>query len=1012
MWEELAIVGIVLTIVVAVLATNVAPKAFYQIDLILFALGKLGRTTLDGCIEIETTDDPHTFVAADGSLVSLIALRGLLTLSKESDYDALVQRIGVRFAGYMGREGMRLEWVFSRENSAELVDRELERAITPARATAARLGLRVNDLLDQRKKVMRAYCGIEHTYLALWTEPPTLSPADRQVSGRQRGEVRKGLPNAPYTHDLATALAGLRETHRSMRLQLIEDLKQLHYAATALTVHEAVRAQRYMLDPHWTAPDAAVSLPGDPTTLNAPSPEAAQVGDMSSMLWPSLPRQILPRGLQYVNFRMVRIGDRLIAPVVVSVPPAVLQPFDALLERLRLANIPFRMAFHLIPKAERSTEIQMRNMLAQFSTSREIRSALKEAIADSKTTRYVGLRITAATWVDDGDEKKLALNVSRLAQALQGWGSVEVDDRLGDPGLIALSTVPGLTRATGAPVALAPMDEALALLPINRPTSPWMTGAALFRTPDGVIWPYQPLSSLQSSFVTLVYAPMGQGKSVLLNTLGEALCLGPGIERLPAVRILDIGPSSHGLISLIQAGLPPSERHQATYIRLRNTPDNAINPCDTPLGCRTPLSYHREFLIAFATLLATEPGRETGAGVDGIVQRCVDLAYRRSNEQPRRYDRAVDREVDRLVDEHQIAVDEHQTWWELVDLLAQKGEIRGAILAQRHAVPTIADIAAATNDPEIRDSFKGESDDRQSKVRYVFEMLSNAIGRYPILSRATQMEIGTARVVSLDLEDVAPPGAAASAVKQTTVFYMLARHLLAADLMMAPDHVAEVPAPYRPFHLANVSRTALEPKALVLDELHRTGASPIFRAQIVRDIREGRKANLAITLASQMLEDFDPAMVGLATFVCIMGVGASADSLNETVKTFGLPDSAKLVIRNLGKPTAAGAKMIVRYQEVHGVHTQEVVNTLSSEELWAFSTTREDRSIRDRLYTLLDPSRARQLLAQRFPEGSAKPEVERQRAARGATRAIVTDTDTDEIIDRIVAEIMEMAKRL
>jgi len=503
---------------------------------------------------------------------------------------------------------------------------------------------------------------------------------------------------------------------------------------------------------------------------------------------------------------------------------------------------------------------------------------------------------------------------------------------------------------------------------------------------------------------------MGQGKSVLLNTLGEALCLGPGLERLPAVRILDIGPSSHGLISLIQAGLPAADKHLATYIKLRNTVDHAINPCDTPLGCRIPLSHHREFLIAFTTLLATEPGKTTGAGVDGIVQRCVDLAFRRAEQQPRRYDRAVDREVDRLVDLHNIQVDEHQTWWEIVDLLAERNEVRGAVLAQRHAVPTMADIAAATNQPEIRDSFRGESDDRQSKVSYVFEMLSNALSRYPVLSRATQMEIGTARVVSLDLEDVAPPGAAPAAIKQTTVFYMLARYVLAADLLMALDHVAEVPAKYRAYHHTQVSRTALEPKALVLDELHRTGSSEVFRAQIVRDIREGRKANLAITLASQMLEDFDPAMVGLATFICILGVGASADSLNETVKVFGLPESAKIVIRNIGKPTSAGARMVVRYQETTGVHTQEVVNTLSPEELWAFSTTREDRTIRDRLYTLLAPGRVRELLARRFPEGSAKPDVERQRSLRGAMRAIVTDNDTDEIIDKIVLDIVEMDK--
>jgi intracellular multiplication protein IcmB len=996
---------LVITIIVAILATNAFVKAFYHIDLLLFALGKFGGVTLDSYVEIESVDDQHTFVAADGSLVSILEVNGLLSMSRETDFDDLVHRLAIRISGYMARDGLRMQLVFGREIDPELVDRHVLRVLAPARATAARLGLQIDDLLEQRRVVMRKHCAIEHTLLAIWTEPTTLSPADRQTSAKARGDIRKRLPDAPYTQDLARVLVGLRETHRATRQQLESDLRELGYVARTLNVEDALRVQRYMLDPAWTAYDAPMSLPGSPVRSYAASPDAAAVGDLSSYLWPSIVRQLLPRGIKYEGFRFVRIGDRAICPIVVSVPPTVLQPFDALLDRLRRAAIPFRVAYELIPKPERSYEIQMRNALAQFSTTKEIRAALRDAIADSKTTRYVGLRIAAATWVDDGNLETLALNVSRLAQAFQGWGAVEVDDRLGDPALVTLSTVPGITRATGAPMAMAPVDEAIALAPINRPTSPWDIGAALLRTVDGVLWPYQPLSSLQSSFVTLVYAPMGQGKSVLLNTINEAMCLSPGLERLPAIRILDIGPSSRGLISLIQSGLPPSERHLVAYVRLRNTVEHAINPCDTPLGCRTPLAHHREFLIAFTSLLATEPGKSTAGGVDGIVTRCVDLAYKRSIERPKRYDVAVDSTVDSLLAQHQIPVDEHTTWWEIVDQLASKGEIRGALLAQRHAVPTMADIAAATNDPEIRDSFRGESEDRQNKVSYVFEMLSNAIGRYPLLSRATRLDLGSARIVSLDLEEVALAGATPQAIKQTTVFYMLARHVLASDLLLSPDHVAEMHPAYRAYHQACIGRTALEPKALVLDELHRTGNSDVFRAQVVRDIREGRKANLAITLASQVLDDFDAVMVNLATMICILGVGASANALDETCKTFGLSDSARIALRNIGKPTSAGARMVVRYQTLHGVHTQEVVNTLSPIQLWAFSTTREDRSIRDKLYTLMDPAEARRRLAERFPGGSAKEEVERQRALRGETRAIVSESDTDEIIDQIVRSI-------
>jgi len=83
-----------------------------------------------------------------------------------------------------------------------------------------------------------------------------------------------------------------------------------------------------------------------------------------------------------------------------------------------------------------------------------------------------------------------------------------------------------------------------------------------------------------------VYARPGSGKSVLSNAQNLALCMSGGITRLPRIAIIDIGPSSSGLISLLKEALPEKDRHLVAYHRLRMLPEYSINPFDTQLGSR------------------------------------------------------------------------------------------------------------------------------------------------------------------------------------------------------------------------------------------------------------------------------------------------------------------------------------------------------------------------------------------------------------------------------------------
>lgn len=127
----------------------------------------------------------------------------------------------------------------------------------------------------------------------------------------------------------------------------------------------------------------------------------------------------------------------------------------------------------------------------------------------------------------------------------------------------------------------------------------------LLRTPDGKMMPYTPLSSKQASWIELGAAPMGGGKSVFLNTINLAFILQPGLIEMVWLSILDIGPSSSGLIHLIRSVLPPNLKHLAAYHRLRMESRYAFNPFDTPLGCRKPLPSHVGVLVNLLSLFAT-----------------------------------------------------------------------------------------------------------------------------------------------------------------------------------------------------------------------------------------------------------------------------------------------------------------------------------------------------------------------------------------------------------------------
>jgi intracellular multiplication protein IcmB len=245
--------------------------------------------------------------------------------------------------------------------------------------------------------------------------------------------------------------------------------------------------------------------------------------------------------------------------------------------------------------------------------------------------------------------------------------------------------------------------------------------------------------------------------------------------------------------------------------------------------------------------------------------------------------------------------------------------------------------------------------------------------------------------------------------------YMLARHTLIRSWWLNPDALRNVPARYRPHHDDRLKEIREIPKRLCYDEFHRTANSFAVRAQLIRDVREGRKWGVQIVLSSQLLNDFSTDMVDLATGIWVCGSTASERAISELAQKFSLSETARWVARyRLTGPKPSGSPVLFILSTTEGRYEQHLINTLGPIELWAFSTSAEDVVIRTKLYEKVGAGKARRLLATAFPGGSARHEIRRRVVMRTETGELTTNAQqavmhelVDELIGYLTKEIQD-----
>ena len=976
------------------------------------------KQPLQSFCELETAHS-DALVSKAGHYVSLIRVDGMQKMGERKDFARITDAMRLDLSGALEERGHAIVGWYISDPDAALV--ELNNLnLNSCRSVAREAGLNFDDILDERAQLWPSLMRWEAAYFVVWTRTSVLTKEERkQLKAEYAANAREaGLLGGTQRFTLRSEIMAAR--HGAFTSRVLSALRTHDIAASLSTPHDALKLARETMYRELSGSDWRAILPGDKVMARCPEDDAKKP-KADCVLWPPLRDQIFYTDAMTQGGQRVAIGDNIYGCVDMNIGPEDPRPFVELAATLGQDRIPWRMAVLIEGGGRGSMQVKDigASFLSMFPGNADLRRAFAYLREQRETENHISakMRVSFATWAPLDEPAKLRRRMSLLSQRIEGWGNAKATTIVGDPLEGVMGTVPTLALASTANPSLALLGDALVMLPWNLTASPWESGSVVFRRPDGGIWCYDPAGGRKRPLVCDVFvAPPGSGKSVLANTINIGLCLssaGMGTQgaKLPLIGKVDIGRSAEGFVQLIQEALGPDRRQEAIFVSMQFAPGFEFNIFDLQVGLEYPLPLERAFLQNFLALATTPPNRTTPfEGLSQLIEAVIDEAYRicASDEGGKHYRRGVEPQVDQAIDRYKIDLHAERPFWrDVVNALCDLGQHYLAEIAQRHAVPIVQDLISAVRTDQVQDGFKDlRVQETSESAPQIFERyIEDLIRRFPTLNAPTQLDFGPARIIVIDLQSVAPKGSA-SAQRQTEMMYLLARHILARNFFLHPEYLPFVPERVYEYHQKRFNEVKETVKRLDYDEWHRTEGSPLICAQAERDVREGRKHNVQIGFASQLLADFSDGILAQSTGRFVLRAGDQRE-VDDVVKRFALSDaSAKIVRYRLTGPKKTGAPFLALLSTDGGAaYEQLLINSLGPVELWALSTTPGDTNLRNRLYGRVGFSEGLRRLSKVFPAGSAIDEIERRTKAR-LRKGDLQEKVESGVVDELASELI------
>lgn len=961
-------------------------------------------------------DDDFVLSQTNGDLISIIDIRGARKFVGANDLAVMTSNFSTALEKLCkSGSGNQHSFAMGFRSDPSQANALIGEILAPQVMTARRFGIKNIRMLTERRAMLAQHCVDETVYLLVRTHRQALQPHEQKSQSDERVRIAtkmrkesEGQRLDPYLSQVPSApLGALAPRHVAAVRSLMDDLSRDKESGGAqlllksLSTHDALNIIRRHVDASPTSLSWRPRLMGD-KEVTLGSSAIVRKGDPSSFLPPRLSRQLVRASAEdiFESRELCKQGDYWYGSVVLEMPPDDgSEYFHELASRLGKA-IPWRVSFEIYPCGQnyRKMEKFLAVMLGAFGEyNKSIRQGFDNLKDLSAQGVYVAaLRAVFTTW---GKTKQEALqNLSNLISSVESWGSAGCTNETGEPSRAMLASAPGFSSMAPADYIPAPMHSIAEMMPFSRPASIWDRGQIVFSTLEGRPYPVEFGSAMQNYWSTIGFAPTGSGKSFTLNVLNSGLLLAFGAQEVPPITLVDVGLSGKLVMDWFRSVLPESMREQVLSISIRNDPDFAVNPFDTQHGFDAPLPGDIDYLVAVFGTIA--PG--CGPEANKFFERIIRVAYEkfcRLSPDSKRWQNAFDDKVSAALERIGFEVTDKTRVWAVVDALFQKGFIEESVSAQRFAMPTLQDIPKLAADQRVANVYSSANVGGERVIDVFTRNVVASLDSYAILAGYTKFNLGAARAVSIDLQEVVGSMNNDEGRRRSGLMFLLARRIGARNYFLKWDELEKICPPlFADYQEKRVSKLWETMKFLQYDESHYFSGIEAVTSLVRSDLRTGRKFNLITAMFSQMLDDFPPAVLENTYIFFIMGLGDSSPQLVRD--TFGLSsDEMKAIYDHCNRP----GTMFARFKTQRGVLSQIVRLHASAYERFAFTTQGKDQALRAALAKLMPYDKALDLLTDRFPGGTAEAYMRKMVAKRGAT----TDESDDALATQVAKELQQ-----
>lgn len=992
---------------------------------LLHIVGLFMGNDVQSLVSLEAPVAESIFRTTTGDLVTFLRVHGQRRLVGPSEFDKLALQLETKLqtllADGSGRQH-RVSVAFLSDPTG--TRRTLEDAFAPSVATARRMGAGDAAVTWFRRRVehLSRACVDEFGVLAVFTmrsgltaEESARATAELSALWTKAGPAAARAASAAFSQP-ATAVPSLLMTRHvaavnSLVFGLEDSEVGIGVLVDRLTNVDALPALARFIHGRDVPRSWRPALLGG-RTMGATA--GSRDTDLADRLPPPIARQLITERTSehFDNFEYSVRESTTFVSVKLDVCPTEIptQAFNTLVRRMGLSEaMPYSVTFEVLPNGTSYRKLD--GNLAKFLGGMgDYNKALKAGWDElAKLENYTAaVRGVFTTWSSESKEQAFE-RVAHLKASVQNWGGATVSNESGSPGALSLASAPGLTTRAPIPFIPAPLDTVSRMLPLFRPASPWRAGELLLCSEDGKPFPIGFGTTLQAFSGGIIMAPTGRGKSFLLNSLNTGLAFSAGLSELPYIVIIDVGMSSSYLIELLHGLLPESKRHQAVFLRLRNDARFAVNPFDTQLGFDRPTERERDFQRYLTGAVSPNLGAEAGRFI-GMV---IDAAYAkfgRGQPDSKQWQRASNTAMSGLMDRLGI-VHEGRRVWDLVDELFDRGHIHEATVVQRYAVPTLFDLISAARSQAVVNNYGKTRSATDEPIIDVFTRnITSAVREYALLSTVTQYDIGDARIVAVDLEELVSGSPDEESKRRAAVMMMFARQIAARNFFLRWDELEHsCPPRYREFQHDRIQRIWTTAKYVIYDEFHVASGFTELIDLVNSDYRTGRKYQVYPYLISQLFHDFSEDIIKNASTYFILGAGNESEG-RDIQKAFNLTDAERNCIMNqcLG-PNEKGAPMFAMFKTTKGLVSQFLYNSAGPLEVWAYNSSAIDVAVKRAVAKELGTWEALLALADQYPEGTVRRVVEAMRLKMSSEEQVDSGGITATVSRQIVAAARQAA---